>query len=187
MKLTAPVAVTAFAVVAAGFVAPAAASASSLSSSSLSSSSLSSSTSPVSEGLRWMDTQRVQVGENGPTVTITRQVGDACSTVERTSESTVVECSDIEMALVGSMIELHLNSTVIADVTETKVGSVNHALDYTTRTANSFNDGSGTLQPGERTVFTTPRPGSRGRPDWFLGLDGKLGNSGTARIVLSTR
>lgn len=134
------------------------------------------------EPLTWMTDQHIKVGEHGPTVHLKRQVGDECTTISKTANSTTVECTDIGMALHGYTIGLHMNETVTADVTETKTGSINNELDYRIQLDPSngyFIDG--TIAPGAHKHFTAPSQ-DRG---WFLGLDGKLGNSGTARITLT--
>lgn len=129
-----------------------------------------------------MSTQNIQVGQNGPTVILSRQMGDACTTRERSDRTTTIECSDIEMALIGPMVQLHANKGVTADVEETKTGSINNELDYQTSDSYILHGDAGTLAPGAHKHFTDPDTDS---PDWYLGLDGKLGNSGTARIILT--
>ncbi|MCD2158366.1 hypothetical protein LQL77_32635, partial [Rhodococcus cerastii] len=142
-----------------------------------------SSSSEEGEPLTWMSSQRFQVGEDGPSVQVSRQVGGGCVVVGRGVTETVIECADIEMAVLGSMVQVHLGGAVSAEVVETKTGSINNSLDYDTRSLDTLRGRTGTVRPGERTLLTNPDPR---RPDWIFGLDGKLGNSGTARITFRT-
>lgn len=140
-------------------------------------------TPPTPEGqLTWMSTQNFQVGDNGPTVIVLRQVGDQCTEVGKHGRTTTILCTDISMALLGSMIEIHANREVAAEVTETKTGSISNELDYHTWDSSTLTGETGTLPPGASKKLTAFNPDS---PDWYLDLDGKLGNSGTARITLT--
>lgn len=133
---------------------------------------------------QFLEQQKIPVG--GQTALLARQLGEKCAIDATTADSTTIQCNDIAMALVGPMIELHLpDDRMKVEVTSTKTGSINYALDYSVRNSRAFIDqDSGTIAPGTQKTFLAPQPLGKDT-DWYLGLDGKLMNFGSARIVLT--